>query len=331
VYGDPLSTSADGSDWKVAFITDTLKESDFKAKYPKAKSASIDAEGDALDWFGDEGIRVAEWWTKEELPAKIYKLSDGTVTNEERYKDLKELYDTAGITIVEERETKTCKVTQRIISGLEILETNEWAGKYIPIVPVYGDEVNVEGKRHFLSLIRFAKDAQQMHNYWRTASTELVALAPKAPFIGKTGSFDTDAAKWATANTDTHSYIEYDGDIAPQRQPFAGVPAGALQEAMNASDDMKSIMGLYDASMGARSNETSGKAIIARQREGDVSTFHFIDNMTRAIRQVGRICGDLIPKIYNEERMVRIIGEDDSNEQVKSNIKMQKVTPRYLI
>lgn len=319
VYGDPLSTSADGSDWKVAFITDTLKESDFKAKYPKAKSASIDAEGDALDWFGDEGIRVAEWWTKEELPAKIYKLSDGTVTNEERYKDLKELYDTAGITIVEERETKTCKVTQRIISGLEILETNEWAGKYIPIVPVYGDEVNVEGKRHFLSLIRFAKDAQQMHNYWRTASTELVALAPKAPFIGKTGSFDTDAAKWATANTDTHSYIEYDGDIAPQRQPFAGVPAGALQEAMNASDDMKSIMGLYDASMGARSNETSGKAIIARQREGDVSTFHFIDNMTRAIRQVGRICGDLIPKIYNEERMVRIIGEDDSNEQVKVN------------
>lgn len=319
VYGDPLSTSADGSDWKVAFITDTLKESDFKAKYPKAKSASIDAEGDALDWFGDEGIRVAEWWTKEELPAKIYKLSDGTVTNEERYKDLKELYDTAGITIVEERETKTCKVTQRIISGLEILETNEWAGKYIPIVPVYGDEVNVEGKRHFLSLIRFAKDAQQMHNYWRTASTELVALAPKAPFIGKTGSFDTDAAKWATANTDTHAYIEYDGDIAPQRQPFAGVPAGALQEAMNASDDMKSIMGLYDASMGARSNETSGKAIIARQREGDVSTFHFIDNMTRAIRQVGRICGDLIPKIYNEERMVRIIGEDDSNEQVKVN------------
>ncbi len=319
VYGDPLSTSADGSDWKVAFVTDTLKESDFKAKYPNAKSASIDADGDALDWFGDDGIRVAEWWTKEEEPTKIYKLSDGSFTNKERYKDLKDVYDTAGITIVEERATKTCKVTQRIISGLEILETNEWAGKYIPIVPVYGDEVNVEGKRHFLSLIRFAKDAQQMHNYWRTASTELVALAPKAPYIGKTGSFDTDAAKWATANTDTHSYIEYDGDMPPQRQPFAGVPAGALQEAMNASDDMKSIMGLYDASMGARSNETSGKAIIARQREGDVSTFHFIDNMTRAIRQVGRICGDLIPKIYNEERMVRIIGEDDSNEQVKIN------------
>lgn len=319
VYGDPLSTSADGSDWKVAFVTDILKESDFKAKYPKAKTSNIDADGDALEWFGDDGIRIAEWWTKEEVPTKIYKMSDGSISNEDEYEKYKELFDNAGITIAEERDSITCKVTQRIITGLEILETNEWAGKYIPIVPVYGDEVNVEGKRHFLSLIRFAKDAQQMHNYWRTASTELVALAPKAPFIGKTGAFDTDAAKWATANTDTHSYIEYDGDIAPQRQPFAGVPAGALQEAMNASDDMKSIMGLYDASMGARSNETSGKAIIARQREGDVSTFHFIDNMTRAIRQVGRICGDLIPKIYSEERMIRVIGEDDSNEQVKIN------------
>jgi hypothetical protein len=184
---------------------------------------------------------------------------------------------------------------------------------------VYGDEVNVEGKRHFISLIRFAKDAQQMHNYWRTASTELVALAPKAPFIGPVGAFDTDINKWETANSQTHSFIEFDGDRAPERQAFAGVPAGALQEAMNASDDMKSIMGLYDASMGARSNETSGKAIIARQREGDTSTFHFIDNMTRAIRQVGRVCGDLIPKIYSDERMIRTIGEDGANEIVKVN------------
>lgn len=319
VYGDPLATSADGSDWKVAFITDTLKVADFKSKYPNAKASNFDGTSDAIDWYGDDGIRIAEWWKKEEIPTKIYLLSDGTVTNQDEYIKNKDLFDSMGLEITSERDSVTCKVTQRIITGSEILETNEWAGKYIPIVPVYGDEVNVEGKRYFLSLIRFAKDAQQMHNFWRTASTELVALAPKAPFIGKTGSFDTDADKWATANTSTHSYIEYDGDMMPQRQPFAGVPAGALQEAMNASDDMKSIMGLYDASLGARSNETSGKAILARERQGDISTFHFIDNMTRAIRQVGRICGDLIPKIYSEERMVRVIGEDDSNDMVKVN------------
>jgi hypothetical protein len=319
VYGDPNATSADGSDWKIAFVVDTLTKAEFKKKYPDATASSVDAEGDAMEWFGNDTVRIAEYWKKEEEPSKILKLSDGTVISATEYADSKDLFDSAGLSVVDERETVTCKVTQYIISGLEVLETNEWAGKYIPIIPVYGDEVNVEGKRYFVSLIRFAKDAQQMHNFWRTASTELVALAPKAPYIGPLGAFDTDIDKWETANSQTHAFIEYDGDIPPQRQPFAGVPAGALQEAMNASDDMKSIMGLYDASMGARSNETSGKAIIARQREGDTSTFHFIDNMTRAIRQVGRVCGDLIPKIYSDERMVRIIGEDESNEIVKVN------------
>lgn len=323
VYGDPLSTSADGSDWKIAFVTDVMKLEQFKRQYPGAETANADGDSDALDWFGDDGIRIAEWWKKEETDTKVLKLSDGTIILEEDYLKSREILDMVGITVAGDRPTKTCKVTQKIITGMEVLETNAWAGKYIPIVPVYGDEVNVEGKRHFLSLIRFAKDAQQMHNYWRTASTELVALAPKAPWVGPVGAFNTDASKWATANTDSHSHLEYDGEIPPQRQPFAGIPAGALQEALNASDDMKSIMGLYDASMGARSNETSGKAIMARQREGDVSTFHFIDNMTRAIRQVGRICGDLIPKIYNEERIVRVIGEDGTNDMVKINAEYQ--------
>jgi hypothetical protein len=150
-----------------------------------------------------------------------------------------------------------------------------------------------------------------------TASTELVALAPKAPFIGKKGAFETDAAKWATANTQSHAYIEYDGNDIPQRQPFAGVPAGALQEALNSSDDIKSILGMYDASLGARSNETSGKAIMARQREGDVSTFNFIDNVSRAIRHAGRIMLDLIPKVYSTPRIVRILGPQGEVETVK--------------
>lgn len=156
-----------------------------------------------------------------------------------------------------------------------------------------------------------------------TASTELVALAPKAPFIGRVGQFETDAAKWATANNQSHAYIEYDvpegqADIGPpQRQPFAGVPAGALQEALNASDDMKSIMGLYDASLGARSNETSGRAIMARQREGDVGTFHYIDNLSRSIRHAGRILIDLIPKVYSTPRIARVLGPDGQAKNVR--------------
>jgi len=187
----------------------------------------------------------------------------------------------------------------------------DWAGKYIPIVPVYGDEVIDEaGKRWFRSLIRDAKSAQQMFNYWRTTTTELIALAPKAPWIGEEGAFDADP-NWESANSTSHAKLEYaKGSPPPQRQPFTGVPAGALQEALNANDDMKSIIGIYDASLGARSNETSGRAILARQREGDVSTFHFIDNLSRAIRHGGRILLDLIPKVYSTERIVRILGED---------------------
>jgi hypothetical protein len=208
------------------------------------------------------------------------------------------------------------KVTQRLLSGAQVLETVDWAGRFIPIVPVYGEELMIDGRRRLRSLVRDAKDPQRMFNYWRTTSTELVALAPKAPFIGRKGAFETDSAKWATANVQSHAYIEYDGPEPPMRQGFAGVPAGALQEALNASDDMKSIMGLYDASLGARSNETSGRAIMARQREGDTSTFHYIDNLTRAIRHAGRILLDLIPKVYGTARVIRVLGPDGTPQSV---------------
>ncbi len=219
------------------------------------------------------------------------------------------LFDALGVTVVgSPREVAGHRVVQHVVTGAEVLETVEWAGRFIPLVPVYGEELRIDGRRRLRSLVRDAKDPQRMFNYWRTTTTELVALAPKASFIGRKGAFETDAEKWATANVQTHAYLEYDGPEPPMRQPFAGVPAGALQEALNASDDMKAIMGLHDASLGARSNETSGRAIMARQREGDVSTFHYIDNLSRAIRHAGRILIDLIPKVYAAPRVVRVLG-----------------------
>lgn len=324
VVPDAFDFGADSANWNYCFITDLYREADFKKKWPKAEVVQFEADTtDKLpNWFEDEMIRVAEYWVREEVPALLLKLSTGEVMYEEEYNSIKDILDVQGITVVDQRNTTKHKVTQYIMNGCEILETNPWKGKYIPIVPVYGDEIILEGKRYFNSLIRFAKDPQRMFNYWRTAATELVALAPKAPFIGAKGQFNTDAAKWASANTQTHAYIEYDpvnGAMPPQRQPFAGVPAGALQEAANSSDDMKSIMGIYDASLGARSNETSGKAILARQREGDVSTFNYIDNLSRAIRHAGRILCDLIPKVYNTPRIIRVIHENGENKNVPIN------------
>lgn len=321
VYGDENSTCADSSDWNKAFTTDLYTEEAFNKRWKGASKANweVDYKDMPNGWRDGDLVRVAEWWSRREVPAKLLKLSDGMVLYEPEYLKIKDLLDAQGISVVEMRDTKTYKVTQRIMSGAEILETNDWAGRYIPIIPVYGDEVNVEGKRHWISLVRWAKDPQQMFNYWRTASTELVALAPKTPFIGPKGAFNTDQTKWATANAVSHPYIEYDGGIPPQRQPFAGPPAGALQEALNASDDMKSVMGIYDAALGARSNETSGRAILQRQRESDTATFNYIDNLSRAIKHAGRVIVDLIPKVYSAPRIIRVIHEDGTNESVPIN------------
>lgn len=328
IYGDPDSAGADSSDWNTAFVVDSMDRAEFDKRWRGADAVDweiSDYVNLTPPWLEGDRVMLAEYWRREEVERRIVGLSDGQVMEVEAYEAQKALFDAAGVSVVAgPRPVLSHKVTQRIMSGAEVLDTVEWAGRYIPIVPVYGEEVFLpDGKRVLRSLVRSAKDAQRNFNYWRSMTTELVALAPKAPFIGPKGAFKTDRARWETANVENHAFLEYDPvdglSQAPQRQPFAGVPAGALQEALNASDDMKAIMGLHDASLGARSNETSGVAIQARQHEGDVSTFHYIDNLHRAIRHTGRILVDLIPKVYSAPRVVRILGHDDKPRMVPIN------------
>lgn len=328
VFPDPHSTAADSSDWNDAFIVNRLSREAFGEQYPKATATDWDSDAwnDTGDWLDSDGVMVAEWWHRETVDKTIIKTTDGRVFDE---KDLAEDEDLAlaveaGLIVIAtdkmgqpvRRVVKAYRVIQRIMTGAEILSEREWPGQYIPIIPVYGDEFWIDGKRYLRSLINGAKDAQQMQNFWRTAGTELVALAPRVPYIGEEGAFDVDQDRWQTANTKSHPYLEYSaGSQPPQRQPLdSGVAAGSMQEALNASDDIKAITGIYDASLGARSNETSGRAIIARQRQGDNSTFNFIDNLSRAIRHTGRVIIDLIPHVYDAPRIVRVIGEDGSQQ-----------------
>jgi Phage P22-like portal protein len=323
IFGDPYSTAADSADWSMAFVVDSMSRDRFKAQYKGADALDWDAlgySGLASPWLEDERILAAEYWTRREVRRQILALSSGEIVGADVYQANKAMFDAAGVSVIgRPRETLGYEVKQHLLTGAEVIETVDWAGKYIPIVPVYGDEVNVEGRRHLRSLVRDAKDPQRMFNYWRTTSTELVALAPRAPFIGPKGAFKTDADKWATANTENHAYIEFDGATPPARQEFSGAPAGALQEALNASDDIKSILGLFDASLGAVSNETSGRAILARQRQGDISTFHFVDNLSRSIRHAGRILIDLIPHVYSQARIVRVLGPGGEPSTVAVN------------
>ncbi len=325
IYGDPDSKAADSSDWNSAFVIQKMTKDAFERKFPDAQSSGFDLSDVNTGWFEDDKIQVAERWSRILVPSTLIKLSDGSIMAEPEFLKLRDILSVQGVTVTGTRDTQLYKVVMRIITGAEVLETSDWAGKYIPIVPCYGDEVNVDGKRSWQSLFHFAKDAQRNYNYHRSMITELGALAPKTPFIGPVDAFATDIDKWLTANNTAHPFIGYDGPIAPQRQGFAGPPAGVMQEALAASDDMKTIMGLYDASLGARSNETSGKAILARQREGDVSTFNFIDNQSRMIRHLGRILVDLIPKVYDVPRIVRCIKEDGTNYAVPVNQPVQVI------
>jgi hypothetical protein len=335
VYRDPNSTAADSSDWMDAFVVDRLSKDQFEARYGKTKTVT---DWDDTSWH-DESWReandalVAEWWSRVEAEVKVAQFIDKrggqayTYTQDqiESDADVQALLGAGVLEFKRERVAKTFKVKQHFMSGAEVLDTVEWAGCYIPIIPVYGDEYNIKGKRYFRSLIHSAKDAQRQFNYWRSTATELVALAPKAPWIGPEGFADNDP-NWQTANRVSHPYLEYKGGLPPTRIPLdSGPAAGALQEALSASDDMKAVIGLYDASLGARSNETSGRAIMARQREGDVSTFHFIDNMSRAIRHTGRVLIDLIPHVYTGERMIRVMGEDGKPKNVPLGKQYPKV------
>lgn len=334
VFGDPYSQQTDSSDWNQTHVVELLTKEQFKKKYPGAEETDWDSKQwieSTAPWKNGDSVQIAEFWQREQVTKKAYAVQlmdepDIIVMFEDELAKQRDLIMAAGGEIIgQPRDVKCYKVRQHIMSGVEVLESNDWAGSYIPIIPVYGDEVNVEGKRYFRSLIRDAKDAARMFNYWRTTATELVALAPRVPFIGEEGSFDVDP-RWNTANTASHAYLQFKkGAQMPQRQPFAGIPAGMLQEALSASDDIKSITGIHDASLGARSNETSGRAIMARQREGDISTFHFIDNLSRSIRHTGRVIIDLIPKVYTNERIQRILGEDGTPETVKINGEQQEM------
>jgi len=344
VYPDPFSTDATSADWNFCFVVDSISEDDYEKKYRGKDVVSWDALSTlGNSWFGDERAVIAEYWKREEIESWAILLSTNETVKVEKKPADGEVYEEGlpaldpvtgqpvigpegpvwvqePVTVVATRPIRSFKVTQYILSGKEILETVEWPGTMIPIIPVYGQDFVVEGRRHFSSLIRPAKDAQRMKNYWRSTTTELVALAPKAPWVGPEKAFNgADADKWATANSENHAFLSYPDNVTarPERQAFSGVPAGALQEALNASDDIKSITGIYDASLGARSNETSGVAINARQREGDVSTFHYIDNLARGIKHAGRILIDLIPHYYSSERVIRVLDPEGEAQSVQ--------------
>ena len=321
ILWDARSEMCDSSDWRYAFEIESMDRDVFEKKYPGAYAGEFIDDDKVDPWFSQNTVRVAAYWDRFEIDREVLLLSNKDVVDAKEYEKLRgTLYDPLGVIVENQRTVASWGVKHTLMTGAESLETTDWVGQYIPIVPVYGEEINVEGRRYFKSLISDSKDAQRMYNYWRSAATELVALAPKAPWIAAEGS-TVNPEEWASANTENYAVLYYkEGMTPPQRQAFDASPVGSMQQALSANDDMKAIMGMHEASLGMQGNEISGRAIMARQREGDVSTFHFIDNLSRAIKCGGRILLDLIPKVYNTKRIVRILGEDEKAQQAQLDV-----------
>lgn len=333
IYGDPHSEAVDSSDWEQAIEIKKIPREKFEKLYPNADQTDFQAEewGNVSEsWLDTDSVTIAKYWKRVRSERQIIGLSDGSVVDVSEYENEKEAYLEAGVVpATQPRGVPSYKVSCHTVSGVEELSTKEWIGKYIPIVPIYGDEVWEGGERHLRSLIHDAIDSNRMYNYWRSAETELVALAPRVPFVGRKGAFKDP--KWSQINDSSIPFVEFDGPDRPVREPGPQVPAGMTQQALTAADDIKSITGIYDASLGARSNETSGVAINARKVEGEVSTFHFQDNLTRAIRHLGLILIDLIPKVYSTERMIRVIGEDGEADIVAVNQEVEDPETRAVL
>ena len=331
VYMDPLIQDPTGADAKWCFITEDLTKAEYERQYPDAAPISTlqslgVGDQSISNWLNEDTVRIAGYYyiDYDKTTLHLYPGNQTAFEGTPEDKMLKGMFGKPINKRISERpRVKYCK-----INGYEILEEKEWAGKWIPVIRVVGNEFEVDGRLYVSGLVRNAKDAQRMYNYWVSQEAEMLALAPKAPFIGYGGQFEGYEDKWKTANTNNWPYLEVNPDVTdgqgavlplPQRAQPPMASTGLLQAKSGASEDIKSTTGQYNASLGMGSNERSGKAILARQREGDVGTYHYGDNLTRAVRHVARQLVDLIPKIYDTQRIARIIGEDGETKMVKIN------------
>lgn len=318
VHMDPDIQDPAGSDAKWCFIDEDLSEDEFKAQYPDADPIDWKFVDDSSWFSSDKKVRIAEYFEIVEKEATLCLYANGTTSF--KGDDLPE-----GVFIGEKplKERKTIKKTcmWRKLNGQQILEGGpdgkEFPSRYIPVARVVGNEWEVDGKVYVSGIVRNAKDSQRMYNVAQTAVVERVMLSPKAPWTAPVDAIQGYEKTWQSANTGNHSFLPYnhvddEGNPipAPTRVQAAQVETGLNQIAMGASDDIKAETGQYDASLGQKSNETSGRAIMARQREGDNATYHYVDNLGRAIRHIGRVILDMIPKIYDTARVARILGED---------------------
>lgn len=333
VYADPSSTAPDGSDMAWCIVTDMMRRDDFKEQYGEASPWNLASPGDGVaDWSNKEEIRIAEYWRIERQEDTLCLLSTGksVLKSVLSSKDARGLIKGAGVTILKERATVIKTVKWYLLTHDRVLSKRDWPGKYIPIVPVYGRELDINGKVSRKGMIRDLRDPARMFNYAETSKTELYALQPKAPWLIAEGQMEGHEAAWRDANLKPVVALPYKPTLdqggnptpPPQRQNPPPVAAGFAEWSESSQSNFMIVAGMpNEPGQDAKGEVVSGVAIQKRQGLSDVSHYDFYDNLVRSLRHLGTIANDLFPYFYDTERMQRIIGDDSAPDMVKINEK----------
>ena len=337
LYCDPASNDflkRDAEDW---LLTEKVTFKSYEAKYGKDTEKSDFQDSIEFDddenWQDEERVRVAEYWWKEpykkELWMMQFPLEDGGVENKvvdsesdeaEAIRQDPEMM----ARIVRTREVMADRIMWCVVSGSRVLEgPTEWAGKEFPFIMIYGEYIFVDGRPYWWGLPRFAKDAQRSYNIARTAISEAIAQNPKSPYWATQEQAKGLQNQWAEAHKKNLPFMLYNPDPKapgpPQRMGPAAVPVALIQESQIASDEIKAVTGIFDDSLGNKTDSQSGRAIYARQQQGEIATFNYQDNMAKGIRRTYEIILGLIPEIYDTERELRVLGSDGAEDYVKVN------------
>lgn len=317
VHFDPEATEFCLEDAKYCFIETLMSKERFEEKYKDVDVRDFSGTDDLYgSWIEGDSVRLAEYYVKEPVTRKVAQLIDGSVV------EVKAPFNEKSPDVVRVREVEDYKIMWYLLCGVKVLKSVQWVGKYIPVIPVFGDEIIAGGKKFYLSMIRGAKGAQQMYNYWASAATENVMMSPKSPYVVDHRQVKGFETEWNEANKKNRMFIRYNaiaGMQKPSREPQTQVPSAIIGMLQSTAFDVEDHLGRYESSKGEASNERSGKAIVARIKQSDKGTYTFVDNLTRAIIYSGRQLVDLIPKIYDTKRALRIRGEDGQEQVVNVN------------
>lgn len=346
VYTDPQAEDPYLTDATFAFVFEEVSKDDYKRRFPDSEVVSANWTSEyssSQGWVNEDTVRLAEYYYVEYKPKEIVQLDDGSVMTADAYEEkFASVQRVVGVLssaqllmdgvpkapkVLNRRKSEERVVNYVLTNGVEILDRTVWPGSTIPIVPVIADSYMKDNIRVFEGIVRHARDPQRMYNFWVSAETEMIALAPKAPFIGGAGQFENFEKQWSQANTRNLPYLEYNPvasngtPLPPPTRNAYEPPVQAITNARGlAREDMKATTGIYDPSLGIASREESGVAVMARQYQAGTTNFHYVDNLCKSLRRAGKIILEVLPKIYDAPRIVRITGDEERVVRVGANV-----------